>query len=55
LGIFGGFSWGICLIFVGWGGNFEFSRGLHHVGLFLGNGGEIANLDNVWFENEKEK
>jgi len=28
------FSPKICLIFVGWGGSFEFPRGLHHVGLF---------------------
>jgi len=28
------FSPKICLIFVGRGGNFEFLRGLHHVGLF---------------------
>ncbi len=28
------FSGKICLIFVGRGGNFEFLRGLHHVGLF---------------------
>ncbi len=28
------FSPKICLIFVGWGGNFEFLRGLHHTGIF---------------------
>jgi len=38
----------ICLIFVGRGGNFEFLRGLHHLGLFLGNG-EMAN------NNEKRR
>jgi hypothetical protein len=42
------------LIFVGRGGNFEFLRGLQHVGLFLGNGKMAEKLpviiDNLIFE-----
>jgi len=50
---FWGFLGGIWLIFVGRGGNFKFLRGLHHVGLFLGNG-EMAEKLPFWVLLEKK-
>ena len=34
----------IWLIFFGWGGNFEFLRGLQKKGIILGNGEKAENL-----------
>jgi hypothetical protein len=41
------------LIFYVWGGNFEFLRGLDHVGLFYGNGVMAETVESLKSKVEK--